>query len=142
MKIKIIYIGKNKHDYIDQAEKEYLKMLNKYCDLEIVVLKDEKSLEKNIEKLSKTQEAVVVLDEKGLEMSSIEFSRFISTQKIVGKLTFIIGGPDGLSQSVKNKANNLISVSRMTFTHQFVRLILLEQIYRAFEIEKGSQYHK
>jgi 23S rRNA (pseudouridine1915-N3)-methyltransferase len=85
---------------------------------------------------------IVVLDEKGKNFSSVEFSKFLRNQKDVGQnITFVIGGPYGLSNGVKSHANLIFSMSKLTFTHQMVRIILLEQIYRGFCIMAGKEYH-
>ena len=154
MKIKIIQVGKNKDRYIEEANNEYLKRLSQYADMDIIVLKEvspsksypvEKCIkEESSEILSalKPDDFVVVLDENGKTMDSIGFSDFIKNQKDLGiGITFVIGGAFGMSQELKSRANLLLSFSKMTFTHQMIRIILLEQIFRAFTIIQGKDYH-
>jgi 23S rRNA (pseudouridine1915-N3)-methyltransferase len=154
MKIKIIQIGKNKDHYIDEGVEEYLKRLQGFADVEIVTLKEipasktfkiEKSVEEEGGQIMKQlagDDFVIVLDEKGKEPTSKEFAKFIDDKKNRGiNLVFIIGGPYGLFENVKKRANSILSLSKLTFTHQMIRPFLLEQIYRAFAIISGKDYH-
>lgn len=155
MKIKIITISKTKSEY-SEAEAEFLKRLTKYAQVEILNLKEEpitknrsiddimsKEGERIIKSLDKDYYNIA-LHVMGKEVTSVELSNLIKEIKDFkgGKLCFIIGGPLGLAQEVLAKVDLALSFSRMTFTHQLIRLILLEQIYRSFEIIKGSEYHK
>ena len=138
-KIKIIAIGKVKEKYLLEGINEYLKRLGRYCKVEILELKDE-GLVKEAEKISRyLSNNAFVLDEKGKQFSSVEFSELIKKQD--GELTFIIGGPEGISAEIKQKSK-LFSLSKMTFIHEMTRLILLEQIYRSYMILHNTQYHK
>jgi len=154
MRIRIIQIGKNKDKYIEEAVNEFLKRLNGFADIEIVTLK-ECNVSKTFTKERATSEEskeiigkldkgdfVVALDERGKEYSSVEFSKFLQKFKDDGlEITFIIGGPYGLSEEVKKRANLTLSFSKMTLTHQMIRIFLLEQIYRGFCIMLGKEYH-
>ena len=153
MKIEIITISKNKSSYIDEAEAEYLKRLSAYATIDIIVIKevpvkgdDEKVKKEEGDKIiSKLKEDYlsIALDVTGQQYSSEEFSNMIESQKDYGgNIQFIIGGPLGLSGEVLAHCNRIVSLSKMTFTHQMIRVLLLEQIYRGFEILKGSGYHK
>ncbi len=154
MKIKIITISKTKSDYTE-AETEFLKRLTRYAQIEIINLKEEpiKSqpaddiLAKEGERILKSLDQDyynIALHVMGKEINSEELSNLIKENKDFkgAKICFIIGGPLGLSQQVLAKVDLALSFSRMTFTHQLIRLLLLEQIYRSFEIIKGSDYHK
>ncbi|MCX6744185.1 MAG: 23S rRNA (pseudouridine(1915)-N(3))-methyltransferase RlmH [Candidatus Parcubacteria bacterium] len=155
MKIKIITISKTKSEY-EEAEAEFLKRLTRYAQVEIVNLKEEpitknraidEIMEREGEKIINSLDNDyynIALHIMGKEISSEELSNLIKEIKDFkgGKICFIIGGPLGLSQQVIAKVDLALSFSRMTFTHQMIRLVLLEQIYRSFEIIKGSDYHK
>jgi 23S rRNA (pseudouridine1915-N3)-methyltransferase len=155
MKIKIVTISKTKSEY-SEAEDEFLKRLTRYAQIEIVNLKEEPiTKSRDIDEImAKEGERIIKSIDKdyynialhvmGKEISSEELSNLIKEIKDFkgGKICFIIGGPLGLSQQVLSKVDLALSFSRMTFTHQLIRLILLEQIYRSFEIIKGSEYHK
>lgn len=159
MNIKIIAVGKIKEKYIREGIKEYSKRLSKYCNLEIIEVADEKAPEK----LSKKDMEIIKNKEGAKLLSKIPQNSFIISLEIEGKgisseelskkmkdimisgindITFIIGGSLGLSQEVRNKANYKLSFSKMTFPHQLMRVILLEQIYRGFRIMRGEPYHK
>jgi 23S rRNA (pseudouridine1915-N3)-methyltransferase len=155
MKIKIITISKTKSEY-GEAEAEFLKRLARYAQVEIVNLKEEPItknraiddiIDKEGDRIMKSLDKDyynIALHVMGKEISSEELSNLIKEIKDFkgGKICFIIGGPLGLSQQVLAKVDLALSFSRMTFTHQLIRLLLLEQIYRSFEIIKGSGYHK
>ncbi len=157
--ITVIAVGKIKEKYFADAILEYLKRLGRYCNLNIVEVKDEPTpdnpterekamvLEKEgakiAEKIPKSG-CVVALCIEGREYDSVGFSDFIEKASIEGggNITFIIGGSMGISEEIKRRANYKISFSRMTFPHQLMRVILLEQTYRAFNISNGGKYHK
>lgn len=159
MKITIISVGKIKEKFFTDAINEYTKRLSKFCKLYEEIIPDERAddnfSQSEIEQV-KTKEGakilnkipkssyVFVLDVKGKQMSSEELSDKINSLGIDGKsdITFIIGGSNGLSQEVLNSADYKLSFSRMTFPHQLFKIILLEQIYRAFKINAGESYHK
>ena len=135
MKIKIVQVGKTKREYED-LEAEFLKMLKAFCEVETVTVKelsgDTRALEGGY---------LVVLDEGGREVTSVEFAEVLKGCEAHGRITFVIGGAFGLDEAVREKADLVLSLSRMTFTHQMVRVFLLEQIYRGFCIMKGRDYH-
>lgn len=139
MKIKILSIGKTKEPWLEEACSEYIKRLSSSITLECLWAKNDSQL---IE-WSKREKGVLCLDPQGKEFSSLTFSDFLfeAIEKNGSKLTMIIGGAQGLPDEVKSMGV-LISLSKLTYTHQMTRLILIEQIYRAFEIKKGSNYHK
>jgi len=159
MNISIICIGKLKERYLQEAVSEYSKRLKNYCKLKIVELKETKlSLnagEKEIEavKSSEGKEIlsrlgentfVIALEIKGERMDSEKFAKKIERLGNDGKsdISFVIGGSLGLSREVSARANYRLSFSDMTFPHQMMRVILLEQIYRCFKINKNEPYHK
>ncbi len=156
MKIRIIAVSKTKDDYIAVGECEYQKRLQQSCDIEWVYVKEEpitKSshsdtvLEREGERILKQipeDYYTIALHVMGKELTSFEFAKLLEKNRDFegGKICLVIGGPLGLSQRVLAKAHFALSFSRMTFTHQMVRLLLLEQLYRGFEILRGSEYHK
>ncbi len=148
--IKMICVGKIKEKYFTSATDEYLKRLSRYTKLELVEIPDESNAEKavNLEGRKilsriKDDEYVIALDICGKSISSLEFAKKVNAALYNhSKLTFVIGGSYGLSTDVKNRANYLLSFSKMTFPHQLFRVILLEQIYRAYKINNNESYHK
>ncbi len=159
MNITIICIGKLKEVYWTEAIKEYSKRLSKYCTLSINELKEEKMSDnasnaeemavkegegKSILKLIKKDAYVIALEIQGKELNSEALSEKIEALGILGKsdLVFVIGGSIGLSNEVLARADLRLSFSKMTFPHQMMRVILLEQIYRSFKIIKNETYHK
>lgn len=159
MKIKIICVGKIKEKYLKDGIAEYQKRLSRFTQFEIIELADEKTPEKTsqaenekiMEKeanriLSKigNRDYVIALAIEGKQYASEEFSQFVTDITIQGfsDITFIIGGSLGLHSKIKQKAHALISFGRLTLPHQLMRLVLTEQIYRAFMIQEGSPYHK
>ena len=156
MKIKIIALGKIKEKFLKDGIDEFLKRLTPYASVEIVELqpveiKDENLTEKALlqegEKILshiKTDSFVITLEINGKQLSSEEFASKISeiSNSGVSELVFVIGSSCGISRIVSQRANLKLSMSKMTFLHQFARLILVEQIYRAFKILKNETYHK
>ena len=155
MKIKLLVIGKTNENYLTEGEKVYEKRLSHYCKFSELIIPDIKNgakFTKNelrikegkliISKLNNGDE-VILLDEKGKQYSSIEFSNFISNTVMVRtkSLVFIIGGAFGFSKEVYTRADSKMSLSKMTFSHQMIRIIFKEQLYRAFTIIKGEKYH-
>ncbi len=150
--IKIICLGKIKEEFFTNAVKEYQKRLSKYCQLEIIELEDvginDKvvALRKEEEKIMKVinpKDYIITLEIEGKEESSIDFAKRLDNILIENSnITFIIGGSYGLSDNVKNLSNYKMSFSKMTFPHQLFRVILLEQLYRAFKINNNEEYHK
>ena len=144
IKINIVCVGKLKEQYLRDACAEYIKRLSRFCKLEIKELPERHSLKEEAEEiLRELRGYTVVLAIEGKMRSSEEFSVDL---KVVfdrgGEMTFVIGSSCGLDQSVKDRADLLLSFSKMTFPHQLFRVLLLEQIYRAFMISGGSEYHK
>ncbi len=159
IKVHIVYVGTIKEKYITDAVKEYEKRLSAYCTLDNIFIKDEKlpdkpsaseisaAVEKEGEKIlaALPQRAYnIALCVEGGQLTSEEFSQKLSSCATEGfsELCFIIGGSDGLSQKVKKACRLRLSFSKMTFPHQLMRVILLEQLYRAFNIAAGGKYHK
>jgi len=142
MKILLLVVGRLKESYFRSAEAEYLKRLRAYCKLEIVEAKDEKAL------LAAIPERAVVyaFDESGKQPSSREFAdEILATHQLHGggeTLVFAIGGADGHSDAVRERAKGLIAFGRLTIAHRLVRLLVLEQIYRGFRIVRGEPYHR
>lgn len=155
MKITLLAIGKTDDAYILEGIDKYLKRLKHYIKFEIIIIPDLKNTKNLSEDEQKTKEAelffkyiqntdqLVVLDEKGTELSSLQFADFLNKRMIgsVQNLVFLIGGPYGFDQSIYQRANYKISLSKMTFSHQMIRLFFVEQVYRAFTILKGEPYH-
>jgi len=159
MKIKVITVGKLKEKYLKDGIAEYSKRISRFAKLEMIELADEKTPDKASESenqkileiegqriLSKVadRDFVIVLAIEGKMFSSEEFSKQLEEASIKGfsTLTFIIGGSLGLAQDVKKRSNLSVSFGRLTLPHQLMRLVLVEQIYRAFTIQQGSPYHK
>lgn len=137
--LKIVSVGKTKESWLNDALDEYVKRLTSSLDITFIWAKDDIQLIKLLE----NEKNMVCFDESGKTFNSIEFANFLFHKMESGgsRVTFVIGGPEGLPAILK-KRSDLISLSRLTLTHQFVRLLLLEQVYRAFEISKGTKYHK
>ena len=159
MKVRILTIGKLKEKYLVNGINEYVKRLNSYCKVEMVEVLDEPipdNASENVENIIKDKEAdkivskikddeyVIVLDLHGKEIDSVTFSKHIENCMIQGKstITFVIGGSLGLGKSLLQRANYRLCFSQMTFPHQLMKLILVEQIYRAFKIMNNQTYHK
>lgn len=159
MKITMITVGKIKEKYLKDAIAEYTKRLSKYCKLEIIEVPDEKTPDQasdvvetgirdkegeRILKHIKEDAYVITLEIKGKLLTSEELAEKIDALGIQGTshIVFIIGGSIGLSQAVMARSNYALSFSKMTFPHQLMRVILLEQIYRSYRIIKGEPYHK
>lgn len=143
--IKIITVGKIKENYLKEAINDYQKRINKYHKLEIIEIEDDNIINEKdrILKHINKKDYLIALDIQGIELTSIELSKkldniFINNSNI----TFIIGGSNGIHDSIKNIVNYKLSFSKMTFPHQLFRLILLEQIYRSFKILNNETYHK
>ena len=155
MKVTLLVIGKTDDKLLKELIDKYHKKLNHYARFNYIEIPDpsrrksiriddQKEYEaQKIESLLDKQSRLILLDENGKAFSSRSFSSFIKNEGLQGNsnLTFVIGGPYGHSESLKAKAHLLISLSKMTFTHQMVRLIFSEQLYRAFSILRGEPYH-
>lgn len=153
MSIRILCLGKTKQDPISESIQEYLKRLQPFHAIQIVELPDV-SLNKTsgqdevksreaeiIRKAMKQGEMSIVLDERGEQFTSVELSGWLEKQMGFRDLCFIIGGVYGVHESIREKADLVLGFSRMTFTHQMIRLMLVEQLYRSFMIMKNKPYH-
>ena len=159
MKITILTVGKIKEKYLKDAIAEYSKRLSKYCKLEVIEVADEKTPEnasENVENTIRAKEAerlmkymkddafVITLEIAGKLLSSEELADKIDTLGVQGKshIIFVIGGSIGLGAEILKRSDFALSFSKMTFPHQLMRVILLEQIYRSYRIISGEPYHK
>ena len=150
--IKIITVGTLKEKYLKEAIEEYKKRISKYTKIEIIELKDEgindinkvlKLEEERIIKQINDKDYVITLEIEGNQYSSEDFaSIFEKKLSENSNISFVIGGSYGLSEEIKKKANLHLSFSKMTFPHQLFRVLLLEQIYRAYKINNNESYHK
>ncbi|MDR1897076.1 MAG: 23S rRNA (pseudouridine(1915)-N(3))-methyltransferase RlmH [Prevotellaceae bacterium] len=155
MKIKFIVIGKTDTAYLQEAISVYESRLKHYVSFELICIPNIRNVGKSDENQLKIKEGesmlgyidsgdeLILLDEKGLMYSSVEFSSFLAKKINTGirSLVFVAGGAYGFSEKVYLRASAKISLSRMTFTHQMVRLIFVEQLYRAFTIMRNESYH-
>ena len=155
MKITLIAIGKTDDQYIIDGIEKYLKRLKHYIKFEIQIIPDIKNTKNLSAEEQKTKEAelflkninnnddVIILDERGLQLSSTHFADLLNKKMIgsVQHLVFLIGGPYGFDDSIYKRANYKLSLSKMTFSHQMIRLFFVEQVYRAYTILKGEPYH-
>lgn len=154
MKTTLIQVGKTVNKDFAAGINDYTERIGHYMPFDIQTIPEIKNTKNLSEELQKEKEGelilkqlhpddtIVLLDEHGVEYRSIEFASFLEKkQNTVRRLIFVIGGPYGFSKDVYNRANNKISLSKMTFSHQMVRLIFTEQLYRACTIIKGEPYH-
>ena len=155
MKIKLLTVGKTTNSHLIKLQEEYQNRLKYYILFELTMipeLKNTKSLsiseqqEKEADLILKqleTNDEVILLDENGKQHTSVGFSEFISKKMLAShkRMIFVVGGPYGFSERVYRRANGKISLSAMTFSHQMIRLIFVEQLYRAMTILKGEPYH-
>jgi 23S rRNA (pseudouridine1915-N3)-methyltransferase len=155
MKITFLTVGKTEDAYLKDGIDKYVKRLKHYTKLEMLDLPELKNTKALTEQQQKTKEAelilkkispldhVILLDEKGIEFTSKQFAAYIDKKSIssTSSLVFVVGGPYGFDQSVYERANDKLSLSRMTFSHQMIRLFFTEQLYRAYTILKGEPYH-
>lgn len=155
MKIELAVIGKTSIGYLKQGIDEYIKRLKHYVPFEIKYIDDIKNTKNISEDQQKRTEGakilslldksdfVVLLDEHGKEYTSMQYSSYIQKRMLSGakKVVFVIGGPYGFSQEVYDRANDKISLSKMTFNHEMIRLIFTEQLYRAYTIINHEPYH-
>lgn len=153
MDIKLIVVGKIKEKYLDDAINEYIKRIKPFVNLNIIEIKELNYMEskrnlleegKNILKNINSNDYVVTLEIEGKMFTSVEFSNFISNHYTYNNkvMTFIIGSSDGMSDEVKQRSDYKLSFSKMTFPHQLMRVIFLEQLYRGFSIINNTKYHK
>jgi len=155
MKITLLFTGKTKPGYIDQGISDYSSRINHYISLEIIDIQDikkakgwpqEKVMEFEGEKILgriRPEDYVILLDERGKQINSLELAGLLEDKMLqpVKNLVFVTGGAFGFARTVYDRANMLLSVSKMTFSHQVIRFLFLEQLYRAFTIIKGQPYH-
>lgn len=155
MQVTLLCIGKTGKKFLEEGEQEYLKRLRHYISFQLQIIPDIKQAknlsqsqikqregELILEKVSPA-DTLILLDEKGKEYSSVDFSNYLQEQFNRGgkHLYFVIGGPYGFSDDVYERSNGKISLSRMTFSHQMIRLFFIEQVYRAMTILKNEPYH-
>ncbi|MDB4926926.1 23S rRNA (pseudouridine(1915)-N(3))-methyltransferase RlmH [Mucilaginibacter sp.] len=155
MKITFLTVGKTEDAYLKDGIDKYVKRLKHYTKLELVDLPELKNTKALTQEQQKAKEAelilkkispldhVILLDEKGMELTSKQFATYLDKKSVgsTSSLVFVVGGPYGFDQSVYERANDKLSLSRMTFSHQMIRLFFTEQLYRAFTILKGEPYH-
>ena len=155
MKITLITVGKTGEAYLKEGIAKYVNRLKHYTKLSIIeieALKNTKAVTPEQQKIKEAElilkkitplDHVILLDDKGLELTSTQFAAFINKCEIssFASLVFVIGGPYGFDLSVYHRANDKISLSLLTFSHQMVRLFFVEQLYRAYSIIKGEPYH-
>ena len=155
MKIKLLTIGKTDNAALAQLIKTYEARLKHYIQFSIEIIPDIKNTKNFSEEIQKEKEGdlilskisttdrMVLLDENGTSFDSMEFSKFLQKQmnSVIKQLVFVIGGPYGFSEKIYKKSQGKISLSKMTFSHQMVRLFAIEQIYRGFTILKNEPYH-
>lgn len=155
MKIELFVVGKTNHNYLSPGIEDYLKRINRYIQFSIRCISDAKNTKNLSQQQQKNAEGqnilvaidnsdyVMLLDEHGKEYKSIEFASLIDKkmQTVAKRLVFVVGGPYGFSEDVYKRANEKISLSKMTFPHDLIRLIFVEQLYRAFSILNHEPYH-
>lgn len=155
MKITLMVVGKTDNKHFIASIKEYVDRLSHYIPFSILEIPDIKNSKNLSEEQQKEKEGalilsnldssddVILLDDKGSQYTSVEFSEFLNKKMCSGvrRLVFVVGGPYGFSKEVYDRANGKCSLSKLTFSHQMVRLIFVEQVYRAMTILKGEPYH-
>jgi 23S rRNA (pseudouridine1915-N3)-methyltransferase len=155
MKIQLLVVGKTGQDFVETGLNEFNSRLKHYIPFEMEVVPDIKNVRnlsfeqqkekegENLLKSLQTGDYVVLLDERGKEFTSLQFAEYLEkkTHSVAKRLVFIIGGPYGFSKKVQNAAHEKIALSKMTFSHQLIRLIFMEQIYRALTILNNQPYH-
>lgn len=146
MNITLIHVGDFKEDYFRAAEKEYIKRLSAYCTFRTVFVKEEENLKKEAEKvlsLLPPKAKKIALCVEGKQLSSEEFASVLEDTRFgFSEICFVIGSSHGLDESVKKACDIRLSFSKMTLPHRLMRIVLEEQIYRAFTIIAGKTYHK
>lgn len=146
MKIKVAWIGKTREPAIQALTDEYLKRISRYATVQGLALRDEAALMEMSERASSskvTKSTLVLLDPRGMEFSSEQFAKFLGDYRDRNPLPLFlaVGGADGFSDSTRAAAQHVISLGKMTLAHELARIVLLEQIYRAFTILQGHPYH-
>ncbi|MFO0754003.1 MAG: 23S rRNA (pseudouridine(1915)-N(3))-methyltransferase RlmH [Thermodesulfovibrionales bacterium] len=144
MLYRIVWVGRTKEGYLREGIERYLALVGYMAPVSVIEIKEEKgkprdsSLAAEGRRILKQTQSYVLLDERGKELTSREFARFLEER---GKVDFVIGGAYGVSGEVREKADAVVALSKMTFTHEMVRVVFLEQLYRAMTILKGREYH-
>ncbi len=143
VKIKLICIGKNNSKSFDSEINKYITRINSYINFSIIHFNNSKLIDKKIKTLKKNEELIFLLDESGNEYNSLEFANFIQKKNNLGfsNLTFIIGDHSGFPKLIIDSFKNKIALSKMTFSHQMIRLFFCEQLYRAITIINNHPYH-
>tara|TARA_Y100001968_G_C19445164_1_gene764946 strand:- start:3356 stop:3796 length:441 start_codon:yes stop_codon:yes gene_type:complete len=144
MKLKFIFLGKKKSSFFDMMMTDYLARLNTYVQAECVFLdeKNKNKLDKKLLGSIKTKDYLILLDEKGKALNTVEYSKFLYHQTLHrASLIFVVGDAYGIPHNITARSNAVLSLSKMTFPHMFARLILLEQTYRAFSVLNNHPYH-
>jgi 23S rRNA (pseudouridine1915-N3)-methyltransferase len=136
--IKVFTCGRLKDPNLKGLIQDYMTRLERFTRLDVVEVSDQKSLIRRL----RDDDFLILLDEDGGSMSSLEFSDFIRRNYLGKNLTFIVGGPEGLDEEIVKRADRRFSLSKLTFTSQMSLMLLVEQVYRAFTIIKGVKYHK
>jgi len=155
LRLELLFLGKTKEPYLAEGIEDYAKRLSHYIKVEIKTVKEGKLKKGEAENLQVERESetllqhakgnyLVCMDRTGKQMDSPALAKQLEHWEMQGlkKISFVIGGPLGLSETILKKANLVLSISRMTFTHEMARLFLLEQLYRACTIKAGEKYHK
>ena len=144
IKINLVCVGNLKEKFFEEAAEEYLKRLSRFCKAEVKELPEKANPEEEAESVLRALKGwVIALAVEGKKCSSEAFAKEIAGFTDRGEeITFVIGSSEGLSKRVKERADELLSFSDMTFPHRLMRVILLEQVYRAFMINAGAKYHK
>lgn len=140
MKVTLVSIGKLKSHPVAKLVDDYSERLKHYASFEFLVVGDEAAGRAR----TKESDVLIVCHERGEQMSSVEFSKWIEEHQMRGtkRLIFVVGGPEGHSDKMKQRAALLLSFSKMTLPHEFCCVVMLEQLYRAFTLLKGEPYHK
>jgi 23S rRNA (pseudouridine1915-N3)-methyltransferase len=155
MKVLLLMIGKTNQENLQQLIQDYINRLQHYVNFETYIIPELKNIknlpiteqkEKEADLMLKhfeNQDNVILLDEKGKQYNSLAFAEFINNKmnSSVKRMVFVVGGPFGFSKRIYDRANGMISMSPMTFSHQMIRLIFTEQLYRAMTIIRGENYH-
>ncbi len=143
MKLKVAWIGKTKEPAIQSLTDEYLKRLSRYAEAEGITLKDEAAVLKLCARDARPRHTLVLLDEQGRQLSSEELAKFLGGYQDRNPLPllFAVGAADGFTDPARQAATLVLSLGRMTLAHELARVVLLEQLYRAFTILKGHPYH-
>ena len=153
MKITLIWVGKTNEKYLKEGISIFTKRLSHYCNFEIIEVKDISGIKDNTDlkkkegdkilELLKKEDYVILLDENGPSYSSVKWSKWIESHQVraTKRLVFVIGGAFGFSEEMYDQTHAKLSLSKMTFSHQMIRLFFTEQLYRAFTIIKNEKYH-